>query len=221
MFTSVLTGTFTAAGVGICLLAAVVSGFIMASAYRFSAHPSRSFLITLAILPSVVMLVIMMVNGSLGAGIAVAGSFSLVRFRSLPGRASDILAVFIVMALGLCTGMGYAVLAVILAVILGFMIVFFSKMPVLKENENYRNLRVTIPEDLDYMTVFDSVFRKYTNSAQVNSVRTMNLGTMYQISYDIELKDPSKEKDMIDELRVRNSNLAIISGRMAVESTEL
>lgn len=221
MFSSVLSGTLTFSSFMICLAAAAACGLIVSLAYRFCEHASKSFLLTIALLPPVVMTVIMMVNGNLGVGVAVAGSFSLVRFRSLPGKASDILVIFLAMGLGLCSAMGYALFAVLLSVIMSAAMVVLAKTPLLHADRSYRSLRITIPDDLDYTAVFEDIFRKYTTSAEIESVRTVNLGTMYQLSYEINLKDPRQEKNMIDEIRVRNGNLAVISGTHASVMSEL
>lgn len=224
MFSSVLTGTtsgLSVTAVAICAAASLLSGLILSLAYRKCENATRSFLLTIALLPLIVQIVILMVNGNLGVGVAVAGSFSLVRFRSLPGKASDILIIFASMCLGLATGMGYAVLAVTAAVIFGLLYGLLSLTPVLDTDSSYRNLRITVPEDLDYIEVFDEIFAKYTKKAEEQAVRTINLGTMYQVTYDIHLKDASKEKEMIDAIRVRNGNLPVIASRAATVAAEL
>lgn len=218
MFSSILTNAASGLSLSsflICIGISLVCGLLLAFVYRMTEHPTKSFLITLAMLPAIVQIVILMVNGNLGVGVAVAGSFSLVRFRSLPGKASDILIIFLAMGLGLCTGMGYVWFALAMAVILSLVLLCFSKTNLLEPDSAYRNLRITIPEDLDYTTVFDDVFAQYTKSAKVTAVRTINLGTMYQIVYDIVMKDASEEKNMLDQLRVRNGNLAIICSKTA------
>ena len=224
MFTSILTNTSSGLSVPavlICLAVSLICGLIIALAYRSCEHPSKSFTVTAAILPAIVQMVILMVNGNLGAGVAVAGSFSLVRFRSMPGKASDILIVFIAMAMGLCTGMGYVLLALAMSVIFAAAYILFARTPFLDEDTSYRSLRVTIPEDLDYVTAFDDLFAEYTKKASITSVRTVNLGTLYQIAYDIELKDARKEKDFLDALRMRNGNLSVISSHAATVTMEL
>ncbi len=221
MFSTVLTGTLTMTAVAECMGAALVCGLIVSLTYRLCEHPTKSFLMTLALMPVIVTIVIMMVNGNIGVGVAVAGSFSLVKFRSLPGKASDILTIFLVMALGLCTGMGYIALAMAATVLFCIVYLLLAKTDLLEPETSYRSLRIMIPEDLDYTEVFDEVFKKYTRSAKVQMTKTVNLGTMYQITYDIELKDTSKEKEMIDQLRIRNGNLAIISSRNSNVSAEL
>ena len=176
---------------------------------------------TIAMLPVIVMLVIMMVNGNLGVGVAVAGSFSLVKFRSLPGKASDILIIFAAMGLGLATGMGYVVFAAAAAVVFALFYFLFASTSLLAADSSYRSLRITIPEDLDYIESFDDIFEKYTKKAEEQAVRTINLGIMYQVTYDISLKNPDSEKEMIDAIRVRNGNLPVISSRAATAAAEL
>ena len=221
MFSSVLESSLTVYGIALCLAASVICGMLCAFTYRACENPSKNFLTALAVLPSVVMMIILMVNGNLGVGVAVAGSFSLIRFRSLPGKASDIVIIFLAMGLGLCTGMGYVSFALASCACLCALYLLIAKTGVLSENACFRSLRVTIPEDMEYTEVFDEVFREYTAKAEVQSVRTMNLGTMYQITYDVILKDAAKEKEMIDAIRIRNSNLPVISGRGVTAQTEL
>ncbi|MBE6128239.1 MAG: DUF4956 domain-containing protein [Erysipelotrichaceae bacterium] len=224
MFTSVLnsaTNSLSIAAVLLCLAASVVCGLIIALAYRASEHPSKGFLLTLAVLPAVVQMIILMVNGNLGVGVAVAGSFSLVRFRSLPGKASDILIIFLAMGIGLCTGMGYIWFALAAAVIISGLYLLYGFSGILEENKEYRNIRITMPEDLDYTGVFEEVFQKYTKSCTVESVRTINLGTMFQVEYSVVLKDAAKEKEMLDQIRVRNGNLPLICGRTPTIAGEL
>ena len=221
MFSSVLSSTLTIESVMICLAASIICGLIISLVYKHCEHASRSFLMTLALLPAIVQMVIMMVNGNLGVGVAVAGSFSLVKFRSLPGKASDILVIFLSMAVGLCTGMGYVVFALALSIILCMILLVFAKTSILATDTSYRNLRIIIPEDLDYTDVFKDIFRKYTKKAEIQSVRTMNLGTMYQITYNVELNDVMKEKEMLDAIRVRNGNLAIVCSNTPTQEVEL
>lgn len=224
MFSSILTGTssgLSVASVAACAAASIISGLILGLTYKKCENPSKSFTTTISLLPLIVMLVIMMVNGNLGVGVAVAGSFSLVKFRSLPGKASDILIIFAAMGLGLATGMGYVVFAVAAAAVFALIYFIFSSTSILSADGSYRNLRITIPEDLDYIESFSDIFEKYTKKAEEQAVRTINLGTMYQVTYDINLKNASLEKEMIDAIRVRNGNLPVISSRAATVAAEL
>ncbi len=221
MFSSILGSAATMSQVAVCFSASLVCGLLCAFTYRYCENTSKNFLTALAVLPAIVMMVILMVNGNLGVGVAVAGSFSLVRFRSLPGRASDIVIIFLAMGLGLCTGMGYVYFALASAVIMCLLYVLISKLPLLSENTAYRSIRITIPEDLEYTEVFADIFNKYTSKAEEHAVRTINLGTMYQVTYDVVLKNTADEKQMIDEIRVRNGNLPVICGRAATAAAEL
>lgn len=224
MFNSILTSAssgLTLIQIGLCFLASIACGLIIAVSYKLVNHASKSFITTLTILPSIVMGIIIMVNGNLGIGVAVAGSFSLVRFRSLPGKASDIAILFLAMATGLATGMGYLTFALLMAIVVSFVNIFLTKATFFDENENYRELKITIPEDLDYAYIFDDILKVYTKSFHLTGVKTVNLGTMFLLSYDVELKDVEKEKQMIDELRCRNGNLTISSLLQSSNTTEL
>ena len=171
-------------------------------------------MITLAILPVIVQTVIMLVSGNIGAGVAVAGAFSLVRFRSAPGSAREIAAVFMVMAIGIATGMGYIVLACILFAVIALFQIALCSLNFGSAADSERILKITIPEDLDYEGLFDDIFAEYTKSARLEKVKTSNLGTLYELRYLIDLKDNSVPKAFIDEIRTRNGNLNIVCGRV-------
>ena len=182
--------------------------------YKYKNQSTQSFMITLAILPVIVQTVIMLVSGNIGAGVAVAGAFSLVRFRSAPGSAREIAAVFMVMAIGIATGMGYIVLACILFAVIALFQVALCSLNFGSANDRERTLKITIPEDLDYEGLLDDIFAEYTKSAKLESVKTSNLGTLYELRYLITLKDNSVPKAFIDEIRTRNGNLNIVCGRV-------
>lgn len=222
MFTSVLANTtITLTQIGMCILASIVCGLFIAFTYKTISYSSKSFITTIAVLPVMVMAVILMVNGNLGVGVAVAGSFSLVRFRSLPGKASDIGIIFLAMAIGLATGMGYISFAALFTVIVCILLVVFEKTSFLEANSNYRHLRICIPEDLDYTNVFEDIFTTYTKKHTLQGIKTVNLGSMYMVTYDTILKDISKEKEMLDALRTRNGNLTISASLQPGGQTEL
>ena len=176
---------------------------------------------TLAILPAVVQAVIMLVNGNLGTGVAVMGAFGLVRFRSAPGNAREIGSVFLAMAIGLATGMGYLGIAVLLLLIIGAAILILTEIPFDSQSFSQKELKVTIPENLDYAGIFDDLFEKYTKSAELMKVRTTNMGSLYELCYRIELKKEEEEKAMLDDIRCRNGNLTIVCGRIAENREEL
>jgi hypothetical protein len=207
----------------ICISAALILGAVMALVYCFRTVHSKSFVFTLALLPATVAVVIMMVNGNLGAGVAVAGAFSLVRFRSTPGTAKEIGSIFVAMAVGLACGMGYPGFALIFASIMCVMILLYSLINF--GGQRYgslrRVLRITVPEDLDYPTVFDDLLDKYTSEAKLTDVKTTNLGSLNRLTYELVLRKAGTEKQFIDELRCRNGNLEISMSMQMMQSREL
>lgn len=222
MFNTIFTTTnLTITQIGIALSVSLVCGLLIALTYRATTHTTRSFTTTITILPMIVMAVILMVNGNLGVGVAVAGSFSLVRFRSLPGKANDIAIVFLAMAAGLATGTGYVVFALLLSIIVSIVNCICNHLDIFDSSRNYRTLKITIPEDLDYSDTFDDILCQYTSKYRLNGVKTISLGTMFLLNYEIELKDLNKEKEMIDALRCRNGNLQISSLLKADEMSDL
>lgn len=196
-------------------------GFLSALVYMYRNTYTKGFVVTLVLLPVVVQTVIMLVSGNLGAGIAVAGTFSLVRFRSVPGGAREIAAIFAAMAIGLATGMGYIGVAALLCAAVSGASLLLLTLRFGEQAVNHRRLRVTMPEDLDYGEVFDDVFVEYTTQAELKKVRTTNLGSMFELYYDVTLRDPAQEKRFIDELRVRNGNLNILLSRTPGNGEEL
>ena len=218
MFNSLLASGLTAQSFLICTAVSLVLGLLTALCFSFRANFSRSFCLTLAILPAIVQVIIMMVSGSIGAGVAVAGTFSLVRFRSEPGTARQIAALFLAVALGIALGMGYAVLAGVFFLIVALFFLLLTLLGFGGDHDTQRDLRITIPESMDYEGVFDDLFAKYTNSHSLERVRTTNMGTLYEIRYTIVLKDEKQLKTFMDELRTRNGNLTIVCGRVGTES---
>lgn len=196
----------------LCIGCSVLIGLILALSCRRQGRCSRSFLMTLTLLPTIVCVVIMMVNGSVGAGVAVAGAFSLVRFRSAPGTAREITMLFLAMSAGLIAGMGYLAFALLFALIMTGLNRLFSRLDFgeMKNAERYRTLSVTIPESLDYSGVFDDVLTRYTTNYSLTRVRTTNMGSMFRLTYDLTLREGAAEKEMIDQLRCRNGNLEIM-----------
>ncbi len=194
----------------VCMAVSIVLGILISVLYRTQGNFSSSFMLTLAILPTVVQSVILVVNGNLGTAVAVTGAFSLVRFRSLAGSAREITFIFYAMAAGLICGMGYVAFAVIFVLIVGALVIILSKTPLFELSPTARQLKISIPESLDYNGVFDDIFDKYLAYAKLERVRTTNLGSMFEITYSVKLKNPKDEKAMIDEIRCRNGNLTIL-----------
>ena len=213
-------------GVGgfiLCVAAALAIGLVFALVYAHKSVCTKSFVMSLAMLPAIVCLVVMMVSGSIGAGVAVAGTFSLVRFRSAAGSAREICAVFLVMAVGIACGMGYIGYALLFTLIMSTVLLLYNRcgFGLAKNAELNKTLRITIPEDLDYGGVFDDVFEEYTSSHTLQSVKTTNMGSLFKLTYDLTLKRPGCEKAFIDALRCRNGNLEISSSIQSTATGEL
>ena len=196
----------------LCIMLAVVLGIGTAIVFSFKARNSASMALTLSIMPAAIAIVIMMVNGNVGAGVAVAGAFTLVRFRSVPGTAREIAAIFMDMAVGLACGMGHIWIAILFFVIMAVLVIALTLFG-FGERSGNQQLKITIPENLDYNDLFDDLFKKYTSSWELVRVRTTNMGTLYELCYDVVLKDEKKTKEFMDEIRCRNGNLNITLGR--------
>lgn len=213
MFNTIFDNTATGLSVEtvlICAAVALVLGVVIAFTHMKTSRTTKGFAITLATLPLLVMAVMIMINGNLGTSIAILGAFSLIRFRSIQGDAKELLSVFFVMMVGLALGMGHVLFAVVITAIAVAAIVVFSKTSFLEPNTYNRSLKIVIPEDLDYDEVFDEVFAKYTKKAELVKTKTMNMGSLYKLTYDVTLKKGVKEKAFLDEIRVKNCNLKVL-----------
>ena len=206
-----VTGSMTLSAFLTCVLVALALGLVTAVVYTFRAEYTRSFAATLVMLPAIVCVVIIMVGGNLGAGVAVAGTFSLIRFRSVPGTAREICALFLSVAVGIACGMGYPLFSVIFAVLMCLvsLLLTAANFGGHKNGALRKVLRITVPEDLDYTGIFDDLLQKYTSHAELTSVKTTNLGSLNRLTYNLVLKKAGMEKAFIDELRCRNGNLEI------------
>lgn len=190
--------------------AALCIGGLLALVYSFRTKHSRSFVFTLAMLPAIVAVVIMLVNGNIGAGVAVAGAFSLVRFRSIPGTAEEIGAIFLAMSTGLACGMNCLLQAGVFAAVMSALMIVYKLISSSRfAGSRERLLSITIPEDLNYSDVFTEPLEQYTRRAELVEIKTSNMGSLFRLKYRIELKDAAIEKALIDELRCRNGNLEI------------
>lgn len=223
MFSSILTGTssLTMIQVLVCAGSALACGLITATAYKTAANPSKGFTVSLILMPVLVMMVIMMVNGNLGIGVAVAGSFQLIRFRSLPGRSSDMAAVFLTMADGLACGMGYTLFALFMTVLTVLAAMAADRIGFFGRSDRFRYITVTIPEDLNYTDAITPVMEKYTSGYRQTGIKTVNLGTLYELNYEVKLTDAALEKELLDQIRVRNGNLTVRSSLHAPVIQEL
>ena len=223
LFDSDFTTVITVTDFMLCLGLSLILGLIIAGTYMFRSRFTKSFVETLALLPAVVCIVIMLVNGNVGTGVAVAGAFSLVRFRSVPGSAKEICMLFLAMGAGLTTGMGYLGFAVLFTVVMCIMFLIYNHLDFGYKNNSdiYKTFIITIPEDLDYSEVFDDIFDKYTKEHEIVRVKTTNMGSMFRLTYNVTLKDAAREKEMIDKLRCRNGNLEITVSKQETTTAEL
>lgn len=224
MFTSILnsaTGTLTVVDALLCTITSLVLGFIISIVYMANGKRSKSLATTLVLLPALVQTIIMLVNGNLGTGIAVMGAFSLVRFRSVPGTSKEICSIFFAMAVGLATGMGYISFAIVITIIISLVLFLLTKINFGETKNEERILKIVVPENLNYTEIFDDIFEKYTLRNSIVRSKTTNLGSLYEITYEIELKNNKEEKEMIDELRCRNGNLTINCARFTGNREEL
>lgn len=225
MFTTIIdtaaTGQMTISTALICTFESLILGLVIAVVYMAHGTYSKNFVITLALLPAMVQIVIMLVNGNLGTSVAVLGAFSLIRFRSVPGSSREISSIFFSMAVGLATGTGYVVFAAVITIIISLVMLILCRSPFGEHRSLDKELRVTIPENLDYSEIFDDLFSTYTKKVSLERVKTTNLGSMYELSYHIVLKRAEDEKALIDAIRCRNGNLTVICGRPQTVSEAL
>ena len=223
LFDTDLTTVISVTDFLLCLGCSLVLGLVMAFAYMYRTRYTKSFVVTLALLPAVVCVVIMLVNGNVGTGVAVAGAFSLVRFRSVPGTAKEICTLFLAMGAGLIAGMGYLGFAVLFTLVMCAVFVLYNCLDfgTKKNAATFKTFTITIPEDLDYSGVFDDIFAEFTRSHDLVRVKTTNMGSMFKLTYHVELRDAAKEKEMIDKMRCRNGNLEIAVSKQETVGTEL
>lgn len=223
LFDTDLTMVISVTDFLLCLGVSLVIGILMAFAYMYRTRYTKSFVVTLALLPAVVCVVIMMVNGNVGAGVAVAGAFSLVRFRSVPGTAKEICTLFLAMGAGLIAGMGYLGFALLFTAVMCMIFVLYNRLDfgTKKNAATFKTFTITIPEDLDYSGIFDDIFSEFTTSHDLVRVKSTNMGSMFKLTYNVMLRDVTREKEMIDKIRCRNGNLEIMVSNQETVGTEL
>ena len=223
LFDSSAASVITVTDFLLCVGCSLLTGLLLACGYMYKTRYTKSFVITLALLPAVVCVVIMMVNGNIGTGVAVAGAFSLVRFRSVPGTAKEIGILFLAMGAGLIAGMGYLGYSVLFAVILSAASMIYSLINFgeKKNSSLYKTIRITIPEDLDYNDVIEPLLAEYTSNCDLIQVKTTNMGSLFRLTYNVTFKNENTEKDLINKLRCRNGNLEITVSRQDNRIAEL
>lgn len=209
MFQSIINGTLTLSSVTICILVDLILGMLISFVHMRTSKYTKNFVITLAILPILVSVVMMMVNGNLGTSVAILGAFGLIRFRSLPGTSREIASVFFAMAIGLAVGMGQIYFAILITIVISLLLLIFYKTNFGNEKENEKYLTIVIPDELDASNLFDDIFNKYLKHYELIKIETTNLGSLFELKYLVTLKEDTKEQELINELRVRNGNLKI------------
>lgn len=220
-FLSVSMSDLSIAGYIICTAASLAYGFLIALIHMFRNRYSKNFIITLVILPAVVQAIIMLVNGNLGTGVAVMGAFGLVRFRSVPGNSREIASIFLAMAVGLATGMGYVGIAGIMVLCIGIAMLLMVEIAFGESGSKNKELKIMIPENLEYDGLFDDILKQFTSHYRLLRVRTVNMGSLFELQYQICLQKEQSEKKMIDEIRCRNGNLPVVCGYETVNREEL
>lgn len=213
MFSSIFDSSATGMEITNVLIVALVGailGVVIALAHKMTSRTTKDFLVTIATLPILVTVVMMMINGSLGTSIAILGAFSLVRFRSMPGSAKELLSVFFSMAIGLALGMGHVLFASVFTAIVAGLEIFYDKVTLFSNNRGEQVLKIVIPEDMDYTKVFQEEFKKYTVKHELMKSKTINMGSLYKVTYLVQLKNRAKEKEFIDAIRVKNCNLQVL-----------
>ena len=212
LLSSIFSGSLTLENYLLSLLLSLALGFLIALVFMYRNRTSRSMVTTLVLLPAAVQTVILLVNGNLGIGIAVAGAFSLVRFRSIPGSAREIAALFIAMTVGLAAGTGYLLAAALFAILMSLAMLLLAALRFGEPKEGIRELKITVPEGLDYETIFDDLLGKYTKESELTRVRTTNMGSLYELTYRVTMASNST-REFLDNLRTRNGNLNITLSR--------
>lgn len=217
MFESILSSSLTITSCLVCFVVSIVLGFIIAVVHNINKNSNKNFLVTIILLPLIVNVIIMMVNGNLGTSVAILGAFSLIRFRSTPGSSKDLLSIFLAMAVGLSTGMGQIYFALMFTFIACGLIVLLEKTNILS-GYNSKILKIVVPEDLDYEGIFDDVFNKYTDKSELLKSKTINMGSLYELEYRIVIKNGIKEKNLIDDIRIKNGNLKVMLSNQLKEN---
>lgn len=221
MFNSIFSNSAAGLEITTALIAAGSAlglGLILALAHKLTTRSTtKGFLITLVVLPLLTMAVMIMINGNLGTSIAILGAFSLIRFRSMRGNARNLLAIFFAMMIGLSCGMGHVLFGAMITAIGVVAMAFFSFTPILEPNKKERVLKIVVPEDMDYTDVFNATFKKYTSYAELVTSKTTNMGSLYDLTYNIRLKSGAKEKEFMDEIRTKNCNLKVSLSQAIME----
>lgn len=214
LFNPVINGEFSLMGYVVCTIASMLLGGLVALSLSVKGRISKNFALSLVLLPPIVETVLILVNGNLGTGIAVMGAFSLVRFRSVPGSSREIVGIFMSMALGVASALGYLGVALIFTALICLVMILFALIEIPERKRGRLELKITVPENLNYVNCFDELFDSYTKYHKLTKAKTASLGSLYKLTYEVELKSADSEKNFIDEIRIRNGNLEVSLGNL-------
>ncbi len=220
LFTSGIGETLTISKTLLILLAALVCGLAVSQLYIFTHKKeagSQSFPISLIMLPAIIAIIILLIGDNIARAFSLAGAFSLIRFRSAPGEPEDIAYIFFTLAVGLACGMGYIGYAALFVIILGSVMLILHRFKYAKPKHAAMLLKLSVPENLNYEGLFDDILDRYTNTWQMNRVKTSEFGTLFVLFYTIDFKKDCAQKTFLDELRCRNGNLDIALTRSDFE----
>lgn len=217
MLDSIMAGGLTLPSLIICSIVSLVLGLVVALVHVRTTKHTKNLAVALVVLPILVQIVMMMVNGNLGIGVAILGAFSLVRFRSIPGTSREIVSVFFAMAIGLATGTGYIGFALLATILIGTVLLILSSVSLFAQRGSSEQLKITLPEDADYQTILADVFNEHAVVAELTKIKTKNMGSLYELTFSVELPSEIDRKQFIDDIRVRNSNLPIVLFQSSLE----
>ena len=220
MFKNILDAGFQNGLVPVMILMGVSAAMGLLAAFVYLKTEKRTesgMAASLIVLPPVVTAVLSAVNGNLGAGIAIMGVFALTRFRSRRASFKEMTYILFDMTIGVVSASGYIFFAVFLTLFVCLLFYVLKRTGFGEGSSREKNVRIEIPENIDYSGLFDEVFQKYTERFELVSARTANLGSMYELSYDVRLKPDVREKDLLDDIRIRNGNLRVSVARRDLE----
>ncbi len=193
-----------------CFLFGAVGAFVYSLTKR-DEPTSWNFVLTIAMLPAVIAILVMLVNDNLSRALGLTGIFALVRFRSVPGDPKDLACIVFAMACGVAGGLKLLTYS---ATVMGLFIVFMLiawAIGFARGNTRTRcKLKITVPENMCWDKTFDEVLKNYTRHFALARVKTVELGSFFELAYDITLKPGADEKALIDEIRTRNGNLTVL-----------
>ena len=176
-----------------------------------------STVVSLLILAPISAILMLVIGNNTARALSVGGGIALIRYRSNFSDPRDLAYIFLTMAVGVASGTGLVGIAVVSTVVISLLAFILSLVGFGTKNFSAMQLRITIPEDMNYCGVFDDIFKNYCKGCELQSVKTTDFGTLLELRYIINLKNIDEQKLMIDELRTRNGNLTVMLTRKNFE----